>query len=115
MVEKWEPLLSNLGHVCRKLKKYEEALDFHRQALVLSPQNPSTFSAMGFIFSLNGQAAEAVDYFHKALGLRRDDTFSTTMLGYAIEQLMSDISPCEGKVLPLTCDLCSLTLISRCS
>lgn len=54
---------------------------------------------MGFVMSLTGQAAEAVDHLHKALGLRRDDTFSTTMLGYAIEQLMTDISPCDGKCL----------------
>jgi anaphase-promoting complex subunit 6 len=32
--EKWEPLLNNLGHTCRKLRRFEEALAFHRQALV---------------------------------------------------------------------------------
>ena len=29
--ETWEPLLNNLGHVCRKLKKYELALEFHQK------------------------------------------------------------------------------------
>ena len=28
---KWEALLNNLGHTCRKMKKYEEALDYHQQ------------------------------------------------------------------------------------
>ncbi len=28
--EKWEPLLNNLGHTCRKLGRFEEALAFHR-------------------------------------------------------------------------------------
>uniref|UniRef100_A0A2K5DPI1 Cell division cycle 16 n=1 Tax=Aotus nancymaae TaxID=37293 RepID=A0A2K5DPI1_AOTNA len=63
-VDKWEPLLNNLGHVCRKLKKYAEALDYHRQALVLIPQNASTYSAIGYIHSLMGNFENAVDYFH---------------------------------------------------
>lgn len=91
MAEKWEPLLNNLGHVCRKLKKYKEALNYHRQSLVLCPQNPSTLSAMGYAYALNGDYAEAVDCFHKALGLRRDDTFSTTMLNSTIEQLIHEM------------------------
>uniref|UniRef100_G1SV62 Cell division cycle 16 n=1 Tax=Oryctolagus cuniculus TaxID=9986 RepID=G1SV62_RABIT len=65
-VDKWEPLLNNLGHVCRKLKKYAEALDYHRQALVLIPQNASTYSAIGYIHSLMGNFENAVDYFHTA-------------------------------------------------
>lgn len=31
-----------------------------------------------------GKNEQAVDWFHKALGLKRDDTFSTTMLNYVI-------------------------------
>uniref|UniRef100_A0A2K6G151 Cell division cycle 16 n=1 Tax=Propithecus coquereli TaxID=379532 RepID=A0A2K6G151_PROCO len=89
-VDKWEPLLNNLGHVCRKLKKYDEALDYHRQALVLIPQNASTYSAIGYIHSLMGNFENAVDYFHTALGLRRDDTFSVTMLGHCIEMYIGD-------------------------
>ncbi|GLG97739.1 Cell division cycle protein 16, partial [Gryllus bimaculatus] len=96
IAEKWEPLLNNLGHTCRKLQKFEEALDFHQQALVLSPLNPSTYSAMGYVHALLGNTAEAVDAFHKALGVRRDDTFSTTMLGYVVEQLMEDTPPFKG-------------------
>uniref|UniRef100_A0A2I3H8W5 Cell division cycle 16 n=1 Tax=Nomascus leucogenys TaxID=61853 RepID=A0A2I3H8W5_NOMLE len=79
-VDKWEPLLNNLGH----------ALDYHRQALVLIPQNASTYSAIGYIHSLMGNFENAVDYFHTALGLRRDDTFSVTMLGHCIEMYIGD-------------------------
>uniref|UniRef100_A0A670J4M0 Cell division cycle 16 n=1 Tax=Podarcis muralis TaxID=64176 RepID=A0A670J4M0_PODMU len=89
-VDKWEPLLNNLGHVCRKLKKYEEALEYHRQALVLIPQNASTYSSIGYIHSLMGNFESAIDYFHTALGLRRDDTFSVTMLGHCIEMYIGD-------------------------
>lgn len=93
--EKWEPLLNNLGHTCRKLKKYEEALEFHQQALVLAPQNPSSLSSIGYVHSLMKNWALAVEYFHKALGLQRDDTFSTSMLNYVIENLMNEITPYE--------------------
>nr|XP_042909728.1 cell division cycle protein 16 homolog isoform X3 [Parasteatoda tepidariorum] len=92
--EKWEGLLNNLGHVCRKLKMYEEALSYHEQALILIPQNPSTYAAIGFVHSLTSHWAEAVEYFHKALGLQRDDVFSNTMLSSVIEQLVKETSPC---------------------
>lgn len=89
-VDKWEPLLNNLGHVCRKLKKYEQALEYHRQALVLVPQHASTYSAIGYVHSLMGDFESAIDYFHTALGLKRDDTFSVTMLGHCIEMYIGD-------------------------
>ncbi|XP_072035292.1 cell division cycle protein 16 homolog isoform X2 [Amphiura filiformis] len=101
LTEKWESLLNNMGHVSRKLKKYEQALDFHRQALVLCPQNSSTFSAMGYVYSLMGNFSMAIDYFHKALGVGRDDTFSVTMLAHAIEQYICEMSPCEGADTPI--------------
>lgn len=63
--EKWEPLLNNIGHVLRKLKRFEEALEFHKQAMVLSPQNASTYSAIGFVYSLMAKWHDAVEFFHK--------------------------------------------------
>uniref|UniRef100_A0A671NS56 Cell division cycle protein 16 homolog n=1 Tax=Sinocyclocheilus anshuiensis TaxID=1608454 RepID=A0A671NS56_9TELE len=96
-VDKWEPLLNNLGHVCRKLKKYEQALEYHRQALVLIPQNASTYSSIGYVHSLMGDFESAIDYFHTALGLKRDDTFSVTMLGHCIEMYISDSDAYIGK------------------
>uniref|UniRef100_A0AAQ4QCM5 Cell division cycle 16 homolog (S. cerevisiae) n=1 Tax=Gasterosteus aculeatus aculeatus TaxID=481459 RepID=A0AAQ4QCM5_GASAC len=89
-VDKWEPLLNNLGHVCRKLKKYDQALEYHRQALVLIPQHASTYSSIGYVHSLMGDFESAIDYFHTALGLKRDDTFSVTMLGHCIEMYIGD-------------------------
>ncbi|KAF7278115.1 cell division cycle protein 16 [Rhynchophorus ferrugineus] len=89
----WAPLLNNLGHTCRKLKKYEESLEFHSQALLLQPQSASTFSAIAYVHVLMENYDEAVDWFHKALGLKRDDTFSTTMLNYVIEQWAEDKTP----------------------
>uniref|UniRef100_A0A2D4HZT9 Uncharacterized protein n=4 Tax=Micrurus TaxID=8634 RepID=A0A2D4HZT9_MICLE len=37
-----------------------------------------------------GNFESAIDYFHTALGLRRDDTFSVTMLGHCIEMYIGD-------------------------
>lgn len=93
--EKWEPLLNNLGHTCRKLKKYDEAIAYHQHALMLVPQNPSTYSAIGFVHSLTGRWSEAVECFHKALGVQRDDVFSSTMLTNVIEQLVREMPPCK--------------------
>ncbi|CAL1530230.1 unnamed protein product [Lymnaea stagnalis] len=94
--ERWESLLNNLGHVSRKLGKYEEALEYHKQAEILCPQTASTYSAIGYVHALMGNHSEAVNYFHKALGLRKDDTFSTTMLTNSMDALMSEITACDG-------------------
>ncbi|XP_044762090.1 cell division cycle protein 16 homolog [Coccinella septempunctata] len=93
---RWVPLLSNLGHTCRKLKKYNEALEYHHKALLMSPRNASIYSAIGFVHALVGNTEEAVDWFHKALGLDRGDTFSSTMLNCLIEELADERPPYDG-------------------
>ena len=99
----WEPLVNNLGHAIRKQGKYEEALEYHQQALVLVPQNSHTLSAIGFVHSLLGNYEQAISYFHKALSLRKDDTFSVQMLGQALEQFSLAIVPDEPEEqLPLS-------------
>lgn len=67
------------------------------QALLLSPRNVSIYSAIGFVHSLTGNAEEAVDWFHKALGVDRGDTFSSTMLNCLIEELADERPPFDGK------------------
>lgn len=94
--KRWESLLNNLGHTCRKLKRYEEALDYHHQALLLSPQSASTYAAIAFNHVLMGHTKEAVDWFHRALGLKNDDSFCTTMLNYVIEQLSEEEAAFPG-------------------
>ena len=89
MPEKWEPLLNNLGHTMRKMKRYEQALEFHRQAMVLSPQNSTTYVAIGFVYSLMFKWHEAIENFHKALGLKREDTFTNSMINLAMDHLIN--------------------------
>ena len=46
-------------------RRYEESLEYHRQALILSPQSSSTLSSIGYVHALIGNYSDAVDYFHK--------------------------------------------------
>uniref|UniRef100_A0A2M4AJ95 Putative anaphase-promoting complex apc cdc16 subunit n=1 Tax=Anopheles triannulatus TaxID=58253 RepID=A0A2M4AJ95_9DIPT len=87
---RWEAVLNNLGHCCRKNKKYTEALEYHRWALSLNPLNARTFTAIGFVQALLGQLSDAVDSFHKSLSLKRDDVFTTTLLKQVIEDLAEE-------------------------
>jgi tetratricopeptide (TPR) repeat protein len=83
-----------LGHVYRKLGKLPEALQFHQQALSLQPLNGSTYAAIGLVHMMMNNLLEAIEAFHEALGLKPDDSFSTTMLSYAMEGLT--LSPADG-------------------
>ena len=83
----------------RKMRKYEESLDCHRQAMILSPQNSTTYVAIGFVYSLMFKWHEAVENFHKALGLKREDTFTANMMNQALDHLISGITPLSGQLL----------------
>ena len=63
-----ESLLNHLGDTHRKLGRYLESTSFHQQALVLSPLNPSTYSALGYVQTLTGDHINAMESHHKALG-----------------------------------------------
>lgn len=92
----WEPLLNNLGHVSRKLKKYELAIEYHQKALLVSPMRASTYASLGYVYALMNNAGQAVEYFQKALALKRDDTFSTTMLNAVLESYLNEAPPFQG-------------------
>jgi len=47
-------------------------------------------------FGLSCQVWHIVLWNVQALGLRQDDTFSTTMLNNTIEQLVNEMQPCTG-------------------
>ncbi|XP_066936343.1 LOW QUALITY PROTEIN: cell division cycle protein 16 homolog [Clytia hemisphaerica] len=86
-VDIWEPLFNNLGHVMRKLGKYEDALDYHKQAYQMAPKNSGTCAAMGLCYLLASKYTEAVSILHKALSLKRDDTLSMQLLNEALKSL----------------------------
>ncbi|XP_017131710.1 cell division cycle protein 16 homolog [Drosophila elegans] len=87
---RWEPLFINLGHSLRKIHKYEEALYNFQYALLLKPQNPTTYTSIGFIHALLGNLDPAIEAFHKSLALNRDCIVTSTILKSCIEDLMDD-------------------------
>ena len=107
----WEPLLNNLGHVSRKLRKFEQAIDFHQKALLVSPKKASTYSALGYVYALTFKYEQAIEFFEKALALKRDDTFSTTMLNTVLEAFLGEAPPFLGNAPPPR-RVC-VTLVSR--
>lgn len=52
--------------------------------------NTTTLTCIGFVQSLSKNFTDAVDTFHKALGQRREDTFSSTMLTCVLEMCIED-------------------------
>ncbi|KAG0597202.1 hypothetical protein M758_UG320200 [Ceratodon purpureus] len=84
--EAWEPTVVNLAHTFRKLKSYPEAICMYERALSLFPRDASTYSALGFTYHLQGNTGKAIDCYHKALGLKSDDTFTAEMLTSALQE-----------------------------
>lgn len=91
MHDRWEPLLNNLGHCCRKNKKYNESLNYHTRALSLKPLSAQTYTSIGFVHALMGSLEEAVESFHKSLALKRDDVITSTILKTVLEDLVNEM------------------------
>lgn len=60
--------------------------------------NTSTLTCIGFVQSLSKNYSDAVDTFHKALGQKREDTISSTMLTCVLEMCI-DESPVFNEYL----------------
>jgi anaphase-promoting complex subunit 6 len=99
----WEALLNNYGHVCRKLGKYDEAQQSHVAALRLNPSNPSTHSFLGLVYSLAGQSMKAVEEYHKALEITKEDTLTMQLLNKELE-LLADVDPLQGIGMTMPAD-----------
>jgi len=52
--------------------------------------NTSTITCIGFVQSLDNNFRDAIDTFHKALGQKREDTFSSTMLTCVLDICIED-------------------------
>lgn len=76
----------NLGHALRKLNLYELAVQCFTRALGISPCTPGTFAALGYTNHLMGNVQQAIEHYHKALGLKAEDSFVSMMLGIALEE-----------------------------
>jgi len=78
----------NLAHTHRKLRNFDAAIMWYERALSISPLSASTYTALGFTYQLRGEfqsfMGEAIDCYHKALGLSPEDSFAQEMLTLAL-------------------------------
>lgn len=85
----WETVCNNLGHVLRKQGKLVEALDAHMQALQVDPHQPTTLTAIAFVYLLQEEYKKAMDFCQHSLLVRREDQFTVEVMQKAVEELVS--------------------------
>lgn len=81
-----EAICSNLGHAFLKCKVYDRGLEAFQQASRLNPRSAPALSGVAFALQLQGRPEEAIEYYHRALSIQRDDAFSAEMLNYAVQE-----------------------------
>lgn len=86
VTDAWETTIVNLAHTLRKLKAYAEAISMYERALALYPRGASTYAALGFTHHIQGNTGLAIQYYHKALGIKPDDSFTIEMLTSALTE-----------------------------
>ena len=89
-LQAWEPVFNNLGHVYRKVKKYDLALEMHHRALQLEPKQASTLTAIAFLHLLMGKYALAVEVANQSLRLKREDQFTLELLHYGLDEMFAN-------------------------
>ena len=62
---------------------YKTSLENYRKAIDINPDDPSSYNGLGHAFLQGGQAAQAIPFFEKALGLFRDYDSALYNLGQA--------------------------------
>eukprot|EP00164_Ancoracysta_twista_P022723 GFYU01042048.1.p1 GENE.GFYU01042048.1~~GFYU01042048.1.p1 ORF type:complete len:126 (+),score=38.97 GFYU01042048.1:41-379(+) len=87
-----EPIFINLGHAARKLRRFEEAVTCYQKAQGLVPNNPDTYSAMGFTYHLQDEYDLAIEYYHKALGMKAEDALTSKLLHQALDEALSTVA-----------------------
>jgi tetratricopeptide (TPR) repeat protein len=49
------------------IRKYEEAIVHFKKCLGLTPRNPQTLIAIGFVHALQGNYGQAIEYLHQVI------------------------------------------------
>lgn len=63
----WQPLISSLGHVNRRLGNYNESIAFHNKALMMNPTDFHSMASMAMSYACIGETNTATRYFCKSL------------------------------------------------
>ena len=86
----WLSVQTNLGHVHRHLGKFDEALGYFEQVLRINPRDSNVHSAMGMVNLEAGRIMTAIENFHDALSITRNEPVATELLQRALEQNGND-------------------------
>ena len=104
-LELWETVYNNLGHVLRKQGKYDEALSMHLSALQLAPNQPSSLTAIAFIYLLKGDFEKVIEFANRSLRLKREDQFTLELLQTTMEEMAEQPVVIESPVPKLESSL----------
>jgi anaphase-promoting complex subunit 6 len=85
----WEPALFNLATVCRKLRRWDVAIDCLNTCLSLK-ESASAYSALGYCSHLSGNLHEAIEHYHISLSKKPDDPFCSEMLQRALSDALDE-------------------------
>ncbi|VDO94850.1 unnamed protein product [Heligmosomoides polygyrus] len=87
----WQPLISSLGHVSRRLGKYKESINFHSKALLMNPMDWHSMASMAMSYACEGQTNIATRYFAKALARAPYDGLDYTVFKTAASNSNTDL------------------------
>jgi anaphase-promoting complex subunit 6 len=82
----WAPTVVNLGHVYRKLCRFDDAVETYVKALGLMPNDPCTLTSLGYTHHMTGRLNQAIELYHKALAFKADCGFTTNLLAQALKE-----------------------------
>jgi anaphase-promoting complex subunit 6 len=83
---KEEAFYNNLGHAYLKLEMYDNALEAFQEAQRVHPKGVLTLVGVAFTLQLLSRLDDAIEYYHRALAINRDDAFAQEMLNCAVEE-----------------------------
>jgi tetratricopeptide (TPR) repeat protein len=64
---------SHLGSVYKKQGRFDEAIDYFKQAIKLNPKLPESYNNLGLVYIEQGRLDDAVIEFQKALNIKPND------------------------------------------
>ncbi|BFZ62290.1 anaphase-promoting complex subunit Cut9 [Saitoella coloradoensis] len=86
----WVTTWANLGHCCRKLRLFDEALTYFENVLRMSPRDAGVYIAIALIKLEMGKSFDALHYVHQALSVAPADPIASDVLQRALEANGSD-------------------------
>jgi len=81
-----EIFYQNLGHAYLKNRQLDKALEAFTKAHTFNPKSAASLAGIAFTNHLLGHIHIAIEYYHRTLGLNRDQVFASEMLNNAIKE-----------------------------